>query len=214
MNKNKIILVGGGGHCISCIDVIEQENKYEIVGILDVKENLNNKIMGYPVIGTDDDMGLVSKECKYFLVTIGQLKNYKIRQQKFEMLKKLDVTLPVVVSPRAYVSSRSSIGEGSIIMHDAVINSGVKIGSNCIINTKSLVEHETVIGDNSHISTNVVVNGQCDIGADVFIGSSSVISNNIRIADRTVIGAGSVVVRNILESGVYVGNPVRCLSNE
>lgn len=214
MNKNKIILVGGGGHCISCIDVIEQENKYEITGILDVKENLNNKIMGYPVIGTDDDMALVSKECKYFLITIGQLKNYKIRQQKFEMLKKLDVTLPVVVSPRAYVSSRSSIGEGSIIMHDAIINSGVKIGRNCIINTKSLVEHETVIGNNSHISTNAVVNGQCNIGADVFVGSSSVISNNIRIVDRTVVGAGSVVVRNILERGVYVGNPVRCLRNE
>ena len=31
----KIILIGAGGHCASCIDVIENEKKYEIIGLID-----------------------------------------------------------------------------------------------------------------------------------------------------------------------------------
>jgi FlaA1/EpsC-like NDP-sugar epimerase len=56
MKKEKIILIGGGGHAHSVIDVIEQENKYEIVGIIDVKENIGKKVLGYEVIACDDDL--------------------------------------------------------------------------------------------------------------------------------------------------------------
>jgi hypothetical protein len=47
--KPKIILVGGGGHCHSCIDVIEQEGKFEIAGIVDAIKG-GEKVLGYPVL--------------------------------------------------------------------------------------------------------------------------------------------------------------------
>ena len=41
----KIVLIGGGGHCKSVIDVIEQEGQFTIVGIVDNAELLGSKIL-------------------------------------------------------------------------------------------------------------------------------------------------------------------------
>jgi hypothetical protein len=53
---NKILLIGGDGHCKSCIDVIEQEGRWKIGGIIDVKDKVGTKDCGYEIIGTDDDL--------------------------------------------------------------------------------------------------------------------------------------------------------------
>lgn len=69
--KGGIILVGGGGHCKACIDVIEKENKYKIAGIIDIREKLHQKVLGCEIIATDDDLPRLVKEYDYFLITIG-----------------------------------------------------------------------------------------------------------------------------------------------
>ena len=46
------------------------------------------------------------------------------------------------------------------------------------------------------------------IGNRVSIGSNATILP-VRIVDNTVIGAGSVVTKDILESGTYAGNPAK-----
>ena len=107
--KKKIILIGGGGHCKSCIDVIEGENKFEIAGIIDGKEKLQLKVLGYEVIGCDEDLPRIVEKYKNFLITIGQIKNVNIRIDKFELLKKLEAYLPIIISPSAYVSKNSFI---------------------------------------------------------------------------------------------------------
>ena len=43
---NNIILIGGGGHCRSAIDVIEQDSQFRIVGIIDKPEKLDTAILG------------------------------------------------------------------------------------------------------------------------------------------------------------------------
>jgi len=206
---NKIILLGGGGHCKSCIDVIEAEGNYKIIGIVDVSDKVGQKIMGYPIIGSDDDLSRLVKECKNFLITIGQLKKYQVRKDKFNYLKSIGANFPVIISPKALVSRTAFVDEGTIIMHGAVVNADSKIGKNCIANTGCLVEHESLIGDNAHLSTNVTVNGQCEVGSQVFLGSGSVLVNNIKVHSDVVIGAGSLVLQSIIEPGVYVGVPVK-----
>ena len=69
MNKN-IILVGGGGHCKSCIDIVETESKYEIKGIIDVPEKLGQDILSYKIIGNDEDIPHLTKSGVYFLLKI------------------------------------------------------------------------------------------------------------------------------------------------
>ena len=211
MKKEDIVLIGGGGHCKSCIDVIEEEGKFKIVGIVDFKEKLHQKVFGYEIIAQDEEIKNLVKKCKNFLITMGQIKDAGKRTEKFRQLKSLGVSLPVIISPLAYVSKYADIGEGTIVLHKAFINAGARIGKNCIINTGSIIEHDVVIGDNCHISTNSIINGESSIGEETFIGSNSALSNNIDIVKNTVIGAGSVVLKSINEPGIYAGSPVKRL---
>ncbi len=209
MQKPEIILVGGGGHCKSCIDVIEQEDKFQIRGIIDLPTELGKEVLGYKVIGNDDEIIDYIKQGYNFLITVGHLGNYKLRKKLFNIVKDNGGNLPVIISPRAYVSKHSGISKGSIIMHHAIVNTDAKIGANCIINNKALVEHDVVIKDNCHISTNAVLNGECKTDENCLVGSSSVLKQMVNICENTIIGAGSVVVKDIMESGVYVGNPAK-----
>lgn len=84
---------------------------------------------------------------------------------------------------------------------------GARIGSGCIINTFVNVEHDALIGDNCHISTGAMVNGDCKVGECSFLGSQSVMVNGTSIISGCIIGAGSVVRKDILEKGIYSGNP-------
>jgi sugar O-acyltransferase (sialic acid O-acetyltransferase NeuD family) len=188
-----IILIGGGGHCSSCIDVIEQEGKYSILGILDLNEKIGQEISGYKIIGVDDDIERLRKTCRNFVITIGQLHSAGKRLTIYKRVKELNVNLPVIISPYAYVSKHSVIGEGSIIMHFALVNAGAKIGVNCIINSKALVEHDSIIGDHCHVSTGAIINGGVKLGDRSFFGSGAVSKQYISIPADSFIKANSVV---------------------
>lgn len=189
----KIILIGGGGHCKSAIDVIEQEGKYKIAGIVDKKNLLGSKVLGYPVIGTDIDINRLAKNYQNALITLGFIKNPTLRIKLFNLVKKAGFKLPSIVSPRAYISRHSKIGVGTILMHNVIVNANSVIGDNCIINSKALIEHDCLISSHSHISTNVVINGGVKVGAKCFIGSSVTSKNNIEIKKNSFVKAGSIV---------------------
>lgn len=196
-----LILFGGGGHCRSCIDVIEAGKKYHIAGIIDVAEKVNQSVLGYPIIGTDDDLGRLVKKYRHFLVAIGQVESAGVRIEKFQQLGKLGASFPVILSPFAHVSKHSVIGEGTIIMHNVVVNAGAKIGRNCIINTGAIIEHDAVIGDHCHISTAAVVNGGTIIGAKTFLGSNSNTKQYIEIGEGSLINSGISVRRSVPSGG-------------
>ena len=207
MRKEKIILIGGGGHCKSVIDILHNSD-FEIVGILDLPNKTEKTICNHPILGTDELISEYASRCK-FLITIGQIKNPLPRKRLYDLVIAKGGTLASIVSKDSYVSGFAHIGDGSIVMNQAFVNSEAIIGKNCIINTKSLIEHETIIGDHTHISTGVIVNGNCIIGKNCFIGSGSILSNNIQIPDNTIIGMGTNVTKTINEQGIYFGNPIK-----
>jgi sugar O-acyltransferase (sialic acid O-acetyltransferase NeuD family) len=189
--KEKIFLIGGGGHAHACIDVIESSGQYEIAGIFDLKENVGKTIFGYKVLGTDNELENYLSITRNVLITIGQIKNYTPRVNKYFELLKLGAQFPVIISARAHVSRHAVIESGSIIMHDALVVAGANIGRNCIINNKALIEHDVVVGDFCHVSTAAVVNGGCRIGSKTFIGSNTVLKEGIIVPDETVVAAGT-----------------------
>lgn len=209
LEKKNIVLIGGGGHCKSCIEVIESTENYTIMGILDLPSELGKTVLGYKVIGNDDDYKKFRDLGYCFLVTAGQIKSATLRKQIFENLESINAEVETVIASTATVSKYAKVGKGSIIMHNSIVNADAEIGENCIINTASVIEHDTKIGKHCHISTTAVVNGNCIIGNEVFIGSRSCLSNGIQIVDYSVIGAGTTVTKNILEAGTYAGSPAK-----
>jgi len=190
--KEKILLIGGGGHCKSCIDVIEQENRFTIAGIVDVPEKQQETVLGYSVIGTDTDVAKLIKIFPNVLITLGQIKSPARRTEIFNDLMDVGARFPVIQSPLAYVSRHAHIAEGTIVMHHALINAGASVGKNCVINTKALIEHDAVIEDHCHISTGAVVNGGVKIGSGTFLGSGAIVAESTSILSNSFIKANSL----------------------
>jgi len=169
----QILLIGGGGHCHSVIDVIELEGKFSIAGIIDKKELIGQDVLGYKVIGCDDDLTDLFRTYKFAVVTLGHIKSNNLRVKLFNTLKNIGYTLPTIISPLAYVSKHTTLQEGSVIMHHALINANAKVGKNCIINTKALIEHDAEIKNNCHISTGAIINGGVIVKEHSFVGSNA-----------------------------------------
>lgn len=205
MYQKNLILVGGGGHCKSVIDVAESAG-YNILGILDMPEEVGKSVLNYKVIGTDEEISLYADKAE-FIITVGFIKNPAIRIRIYNRIKEAGGKLATIVASTAHVSRYATFGDGTVVMHQAVVNAGAKIGENCIINTFCNIEHDATIGDQCHISTGTMVNGDVKVGERTFIGSQSVLANGISIGEDIIVGAGSVVRKSISEKGIYAGNP-------
>ena len=204
--KRPLILIGGGGHCKSVIEVAESAG-YEIKGILDMPDEVGKEVLpGHKVIGTDDEIPQYVEECE-FVITVGFIKNPALRIKLYNKVKAAGGRLATIIASTAHVSKYAELGEGTVIMHQAFVNAGAKIGDNCIINTFVNIEHDAEVGNQCHISTGTMVNGECKIGENCFIGSQSVCANCIEIASDIIVGAGSVVRKSIRVKGIYAGNP-------
>ena len=202
-----LLLVGGGGHARACLDVIETEGNFEIQGIVERIGGEQAPVLGYPVIGSDADLAALLSATPSVLITVGQVKSPDARVALYELLLRLGAEFPCIVSPTSYVSKHSTIGEGTIVMHRAIINATASVGSNCIINSQALVEHEAVIGDHCHISTGAKVNGDVNIGSGAFIGIGAILREGVLIGANCVVGAGAIVLHDLPEKTQYVGMP-------
>ena len=205
MEQKNLILVGGGGHCKSVIEVAESAG-YTILGIVDRPEELGKLVLDYKVIGVDDDIPQYVEKAE-FVITVGFIKNPALRIKLYNKVKEAGGKLATIVASTAHVSKYATLGEGTVVMHQAFVNAGAQIGNNVILNTFTNIEHDAVVGDQCHISTGTMVNGDCKIGQNVFVGSQSVLANGIEVGDNIIIGAGSVVRKSISQKGIYVGNP-------
>ena len=205
MEQKNLILVGGGGHCKSVIDVAESAG-YNILGILDMPEDVGKQVFDYKVIGTDDDIPQYVDKAE-FIITVGFIKNPAIRIKIYNRIKEAGGKLATIVASTARVSRYTTLGEGTVVMHQAFVNAGAHIGANCIINTFSNIEHDAQIGDQCHISTGTMVNGDCKVGDRCFIDSQCVLANGIEVGDDVIVGAASFVGQNIMKKGIYFGNP-------
>lgn len=201
-----LLLIGGGGHCRSCIDVIESHPDYDIAGIVLPDASHTEPVLGYPVVGIDEDLKKLVSKTPGALVTVGQIHSPGIRIRLFSKLKKLNADLPSIIASTANCSQHASVGCGTIVMHGAFVNAAAYIGENCIINSQALVEHDVQIESHCHIATGARINGGVEIGMGSFVGSGVIIREGVKIGARSIIGAGQVVLKDIPEDTVLKGH--------
>lgn len=120
-----------------------------------------------------------------------------------------EITYDIVIAESAVLYDKFAIGEGSQILHRAVVQIGTKIGRHCIVNTSASVDHDCTLGDFSFIGPNATLCGGVEIGDDSFIGAGSVILPYIKIGKNCMIGAGSVVTKDIPDNSTAYGNPAK-----
>jgi len=209
MTDKRIILIGGGGHCRSAIDVIEADGSFKIAGIVDLPEKVGEQVLGYFILADESALPALVKEHRHFVVTVGHIRDCRTRRRLFELVKMEGGVLPVICSPTARVSPHARIGDGTVVFHQAVVNSLAEIGENCIINTGAVIEHDAVIEDHVHVSTGAVVNGACRVRSGSFIGSQAVLAEGVTVGRGNLIGAGAVVLKDTDPESLWAGNPAR-----
>lgn len=195
----KLVIIGASGQGKVIADIATKNDYSEIV-FLDDDESIH-ECGGYPVIGNSSKAGRIDAD---IIVGIG---NADIRKRIQESVP--EKKLVTLIHPDAVVAEDVAIGEGTVVMAGAVINPGARIGKGCIINTCSSVDHDCVVGDYVHIAVGSHLCGTVTVGDGTWIGAGAIVSNNVFICPDCMIGAGAVVIKDIEESGTYVGSPAK-----
>lgn len=201
--KHNVIILGTGGHGKVIADIVLCSGD-QIIGFLD--DNAENKLfLGFPVLGRCKDY--IKFPDAEFIVAIG---NGAIRKKLVDRMS--DVRWYTAIHPSACISTLDvSIGGGSAVMPNAVVNAGAKIGCHCIVNTGSVVEHDNTLSNYVHIAVGAKICGTVRIGEETWIGAGATVRNNLSICSQCMIGAGAVVVKDIVQAGTYVGIPAKRL---
>ncbi|WP_202928973.1 acetyltransferase [Chitinophaga agri] len=196
-----IFLYGAGGHAKVILELLEL-NGLSCTGIYDEYAG-KKQLLGYTVSEILDDA--YKQPGAALIIAVG---NNKIRKQ---LAYSLAAEWGMVIHPAANISSRSSIGKGSVVMAGVSINSEASIGQHCIINTNSAVDHDCRIDDYVHISPNAALAGSVQVGEGTHIGIGATVIQGIKIGKWATVGAGTVVIRDIPDYATVVGNPGRII---
>ncbi len=196
--SDKLVLLGGGGHCISVLDAAYRMHTFSEIVVLDPNMSVGSMILDSRVAGGDDDLPrLVADGFSLAFVTVGSIKSTALRRKLFHKAKDCGLVFPNIVDPSAVVSDSARLGQGIFVGKNAVINAQAEIGDNCIINSGAIVEHGSRIREFSHVSVGSVVCGDCIIDNDVLVGANSTVIQGIHIKANSFIQAGEVVLKNV-----------------
>lgn len=207
--SNNLYLFGYSGHSYVVLDCA-LENGFQPLGYFDFTENKKNPY-NLKFLGSENDIRLKHViKSDFVFPAVG---SNAIRKNLIHLFEKENLTQLTIFSKTAYISPMASVLDFTFIGPNAVVNSRARIGKGSIINSGAVVEHECIVGNYSHVAPGAVLAGNVVLGSESFIGAKSVVKEGVQITDNVTIGAGTVVVKDIVEQGTYVGNPARKISS-
>ncbi len=209
----KVLLLGAGGHAKVVIDILEQEGKWQIEGLVDNSLNSKeNKNLGYPIIGRDEDLPtLFAESIKNAIVAVGSTDaegNAK-RENLFQLLKDNDFNLINAIHEHAVISSRTELGSGITFAANSCINPGSNIGNNVIVNTGAIVEHDCDIKGHVHIAPGAKLAGDVTVGTRSYIGLGANIIQGVNVGEGSTVGSGAVVIDDVPAGSIVAGVPAK-----
>ena len=200
-NKDKpyILIYGAGGHAKSVMEIIIQQNKYIIAGILDDNASLiGSKVLDTQVLGTRALLpGLLEKGISEAVNCVGGIIDISIRVRIYEILEKAGFTFPGIIHSRGWVERSAKVFEGVQVFANAYIGSEAVLEAKCIVNTNAVVSHDCIIGAYAHIAPGALLAGHVQVGEQTLIGMGVTTAIGVKIGSRVRIGNGAIILADV-----------------
>lgn len=200
--KHNVYLIGASGHSKVIADIIESVNSV-VLGAFDmdtnIKQMLHFEVIQQPAPGEWPEDG-------NYVIAVG---NNKARKKIAE--SNVDLIYTAALHRTAIISLHTVIGEGTVAMAGTVINAGTVVGKHAILNTNCSIDHDCIIEDYVHISPNAALAGNVQVGEGTHVGIGVSVVQGIKLGRWATIGAGAVIIRDVPDFAVVVGNPGRII---
>jgi len=207
----RVVGLGAGGHAKVVLEILQLMGVYELVGLMDPRQEMwNTEVLGTSVLGDDDLLPKLYKDgVRYAFIGLGTVGDTRPRRQLYERARAQGFEIIQAIHPQAILSPTAEIGHGSTIMAGVVINANTRLGDNVIVNTGAIIEHDCTIGNHVHIATGARLASTVHVGEGSHIGLGASVRQCIRIGRNAIVGAGAVVVDDVPDDVVVVGVPAR-----
>jgi sugar O-acyltransferase (sialic acid O-acetyltransferase NeuD family) len=206
-------IYGAGGLGREILDLAKGinalENKWKkIVFINDFKQSPT--INGVEVFTFEEFKTNFSTDNARLVIAVGEPKD---RQTLREKITASGYRLQSLIHPTASVGTETQIGDGTIVQFGSFVACNVITGINVLLLQNSSIGHDSIIDNDTVVSPHAAISGNCTIGERVYVGGSVPVKEKTSIGADSIIGMGSVVLRNIPENVIALGNPARAMKN-
>lgn len=210
--RDKVVIVGGGGHGRVVLDILLQARQYQVIGFLDSNPALFGRRMdGLPILG---DLAAIpdlrAQGVKGAVVAIG---DNQVRRAFAQKVEESGLELINAIHPSANLAHNVTLGRNVVICAGALVCAHCQIGDSVILNTGCIVDHESMIGTATHICPGAKLAGRVAVESGAFVGIGSTILQGLRIGYEAIIGGGAVVIRDVPPMATVVGVPARTLKD-
>jgi len=206
--KNELIIVGDGEFAQIAYEYFTYDSPYKVIAFSVEKKFLRRDELFHLPVVPFEELEYVYDTTKYEVyVAITYTQLNRIRTRLYHEAKKKGYKTATYISSRAFVWHDVKIGENCFIFENNVIQYHVEIGNNVILWSGNHIGHRTKIGDNCYVSSHVVISGYCEIGENSFLGVNTALEDKIKVGKDCITGVGTVVIKDLEQGRVYVGNP-------
>jgi sugar O-acyltransferase (sialic acid O-acetyltransferase NeuD family) len=205
----RIVGLGAGGHAKVVLEALAGVGGFEIVGLLDPREELwGGNVGGVPVLGGDEllrrqyDAGVT-----HAFIGLGGADDTAPRRRLYELARSAGFEVATIVDRSAVVSPSARLGAGATILARAVVNADATLGDNVLVNSGAIVEHDCRLEDDVHIASGATLASGVEVGRGAHVGAGSTVRQGIRIGAGAVVGIGAAVVADVEPGVVVAGVP-------
>ena len=208
---NRVAILGSGEYATHvarmCLDIAETS----VVGFVDGSVPKGTMVAGLPVVGRDEDVDSLVEQGVMDSIFIGiGYEHFDVRARLFE---RFCGTVPIasIVHPTANVSPTARVGRGVLISEGAIVGRDCVLGDNVSVWPGVLLSHDCSIGRHSYLAPRATLAGRVAVGEKCFLGLNCSVRDGVNIGEEATVGIGCVVIGDVGDNEVVVGNPHRTL---
>lgn len=211
----KLVILGGSGIGMIATSIAIDNKEYKVEGFLNDFIDVGSEIGKFKkikVVGKTEDINYYLKNDFYFFIAYVGMKKEK---EVYKKIKSFDIPTDRYANlfhSSSYIPNGfSKLGNGILMGPYSQISPDTTIEDNCILLGNSFLGHDSYMKRFSHLATNSVVGANVQLGYGVHVGSNATIREKVKVGNYSLIGSGAVVLNDIPENSIYIGNPAKKL---